>query len=86
MCHLEAVLGERQAYISQQLMAMRDVRVITSRREGRYVYYRLADARVLDLLHLAWRIREDPSTCSPGDKIGRSVRASAQSAHRMWQP
>lgn len=60
VCHLEAILGERQAYISQQLMAMREVGVITSRREGRYVYYRLADARVLNLLHLAWRIQGGP--------------------------
>ncbi len=57
VCHLEAILGERQAYISQQLMALREVGVITSRREGRYVYYRLADPKVLDLLHLAWRIQ-----------------------------
>ncbi|MCX6027554.1 MAG: metalloregulator ArsR/SmtB family transcription factor [Chloroflexi bacterium] len=57
VCHLEAILGERQAYISQQLMALREVGVITARREGRYVYYRLADPKVLDLLHLAWRIQ-----------------------------
>jgi len=57
VCHLEALLGLRQAYISQQLMALREVGVITARREGRYVYYRLADPKVLDLLHLAWRIQ-----------------------------
>ena len=57
VCHLEALLGLRQAYISQQLMALREAGVISSRREGRYVYYRLAEPRVLDLLRLAWRIQ-----------------------------
>jgi ArsR family transcriptional regulator len=53
VCHLEAALGQRQAYISQHLMALRDAGIITSRRDGRYVYYRLTDARVLDLIGLA---------------------------------
>jgi len=53
VCHLEAALGQRQAYISQHLMALREAGIITSRRAGRYVYYRLKDARVLDLIGLA---------------------------------
>ena len=57
VCHLEAILGERQAYISQQLMALREAGVITSRRDGRFVFYRLVDPKVLDLLHEAWRIQ-----------------------------
>ncbi len=57
VCHLEAILGERQAYISQQLMALREAGVITSRREGRYVFYRLLDPRLLDMLLVAWRIQ-----------------------------
>jgi len=57
VCHLEAILGERQAYISQQLMALREAGVITSRRQGRYVFYRLVDPKLLDLLHIAWRIQ-----------------------------
>jgi DNA-binding transcriptional ArsR family regulator len=53
VCHLEAALGQRQAYISQHLMALRDAGIITSRRDGRYVFYRLKDERVLDLNQLA---------------------------------
>jgi DNA-binding transcriptional ArsR family regulator len=53
VCHLEAALGQRQAYISQHLMALRDAGIITSRRAGRYVYYRLKNRRVLDLIGLA---------------------------------
>ena len=35
VCHLESLLGLRQAYISQQLMTLRKKKLITSRREGK---------------------------------------------------
>jgi ArsR family transcriptional regulator len=50
VCHLEAALGWRQAYISQHLMALRKADILTDRRDGRYVYYRLRDASFLDLV------------------------------------
>jgi len=50
VCHLEAALGWRQAYISQHLMALRKAGILTDRRAGRYVYYRLKNAAFLDLL------------------------------------
>ncbi len=56
VCHLEARLGLRQALISQHLMALRKAEVLTTRRAGRYVYYRLADPRTLDLIAMAMRI------------------------------
>lgn len=53
VCHLEAYLGFKQAYISQNLMALRKAGVLISRREGRYVFYRLRDLRLLDLIETA---------------------------------
>lgn len=50
VCHLEAALGWRQAYISQHLMALRKADILQDRREGRYVYYRLKTASYLDLI------------------------------------
>ena len=50
VCHLEAVLGCRQAYISQHLMALRGADILLDRREGRYIYYRLKDPSLLDLI------------------------------------
>ncbi len=50
VCHLEAVLGWRQAYISQNLMALRKAGLLQDRREGRYVYYRLKDEAALALV------------------------------------
>ena len=50
VCHLEAALGLRQAYISQHLMALRKADTLLDRREGRYIYYRLKDPSLLDLI------------------------------------
>lgn len=56
VCHLEASLGWRQAYISQHLMALRKADILQDRREGRYVFYRLKDTALLDLIVVAARI------------------------------
>ena len=56
VCHLEASLGWRQAYISQHLMALRKAELLQDRREGRYVYYRLANESLLGLVHDAARL------------------------------
>jgi ArsR family transcriptional regulator len=50
VCHLEAALGWRQAYISQHLMALRKADILQDRREGRYIFYSLKDASLLDLI------------------------------------
>lgn len=56
VCHLESVLGERQAYISQQLMALREMGMVTSRRDGKYVFYRLTSPDLLELMEHAAKI------------------------------
>jgi ArsR family transcriptional regulator len=53
VCHLEATLGLRQAYLSQHLMALRKAKILQTRREGRYIFYRLGDQKILDLIRLA---------------------------------
>jgi DNA-binding transcriptional ArsR family regulator len=50
VCHLETGLGLRQAYISQHLMALRKADILQDRREGRYIFYRLKDSSLLDLI------------------------------------
>jgi ArsR family transcriptional regulator len=50
VCHLEASLGYRQAYISQQLMTLREAGILDSRRDGKYIFYRLARPGILELL------------------------------------
>jgi DNA-binding transcriptional ArsR family regulator len=56
VCHLETMLGQRQAYISQHLMALRQAGVVVSRREGRNVFYRLANPEVLSLIEQAGKL------------------------------
>jgi DNA-binding transcriptional ArsR family regulator len=53
VCHLEAFLGKRQAFISQHLMALRKAGLLETRREGKYVYYHLSDLDTLDLIRKA---------------------------------
>lgn len=60
VCHLEALLGYRQAYISQHIMALREIGLLDSRREGRFIYYRLRNPRLLDLLDLAAEVAGVP--------------------------
>ncbi len=56
VCHLESALGLRQAYISQHLMALRKADILQDRREGRYIFYRLKDASLLDLISVSARL------------------------------
>jgi DNA-binding transcriptional ArsR family regulator len=53
VCHLEQLLKKRQAYISQHLMVMRDAGLLDTRRDGKYIYYRLANKEALDLIQAA---------------------------------
>ncbi len=53
VCHLEARLGQRQAYISQHLARLREARLVVDHREGMNIYYSLANESVGRLLDLA---------------------------------
>ncbi len=50
VCHIEAHLGLRQAYISQQLMVLREAGLIQDRRDGWNVFYRVAEPRIFAVL------------------------------------
>jgi DNA-binding transcriptional ArsR family regulator len=43
-------VSQRQAYVSQQLMVLREVGLVRDRREGSTVFYLLADQRITRLL------------------------------------
>jgi DNA-binding transcriptional ArsR family regulator len=53
VCHLEARLGLRQAYISQQLMVLREAGLIEVRREGWNSYYRVIKPEIYRILDQA---------------------------------
>lgn len=65
VCHLEAVLEQRQAYISQHLMALRKADLLKTRREGKYIFYQLRDPNILDLVEQAAKLCDLPEPGFP---------------------
>lgn len=67
VCHMEAHLGFRQAYISQQLSVLREAGIIQDRRDGWNIFYRVADARIYEVLDAVRRITDqsDPEVQQP---------------------
>ncbi len=60
VCHMEAMLGLRQAYISQHLMVLREAGLLTDRQDGWNVYYHVIKPEiysVLDAMHTATGLR-----------------------------
>ena len=53
VCHIEAALAQRQAYISQQLMILKNAGLVESRRDGLNLYYRVVKPEVFRLLDAA---------------------------------
>lgn len=50
VCHIEALLGIRQAAISQHLIVLRRHGLVETVREGRHIFYRLAKPDFIDII------------------------------------
>jgi DNA-binding transcriptional ArsR family regulator len=50
VCHIEAMLKLRQAYISQHLMVLREVGLVEDRRDGWNMYYRVTKPEIYIVL------------------------------------
>jgi DNA-binding transcriptional ArsR family regulator len=50
VCHMEATLGLRQAYISQQLMILKQAGLLEARRDGLNLYYRVIKPEIFHVL------------------------------------
>ncbi len=53
VCDLAAVVGLSESAVSQHLRVLRNLRLVTPRREGKLVYYSLDDAHVRALLDVS---------------------------------
>jgi ArsR family transcriptional regulator len=54
VCHMEAILGVRQATISQHLMVLRDSGLVTAKRIGRNIFYSLVNPALYEaVIHLS---------------------------------
>lgn len=51
---LEQLLSQRQAAVSQQLARLRLERLVESRRDGKTIYYSLADGRVRQMVEIIY--------------------------------
>ncbi|MBE5739053.1 MAG: helix-turn-helix transcriptional regulator [Clostridiales bacterium] len=60
VCDIAYSLDMTKSAISHQLKYLRDIRLLTSRKEGKEVYYRLADEHIRDLYEIGLKhIEED---------------------------
>ena len=50
VCHMEAVLGLRQAHISQHLMVLREAGLVTDRRDGWNIFYRITRPEIYQVI------------------------------------
>ena len=53
---LEQTLGIHQPTFSQQLAVLRNEGVVNTRREGKSIFYSVADASMLEILELLYRL------------------------------
>jgi DNA-binding transcriptional ArsR family regulator len=50
VCHMEALFGLRQAHISQHLMVLRDAGLVTDRRDGWNIFYRVSKPDIYSVI------------------------------------
>ena len=53
VCHMEAMLGYRQAYISQHLAVMKEAGLVEDRKEGWNSYYRVIQPELFEIIDRA---------------------------------
>jgi ArsR family transcriptional regulator len=53
VCHMEAVFGLRQAHISQHLMVLREAGLVTDRRDGWNIFYRVIKPEIYQVIDAA---------------------------------
>lgn len=64
---LEALTGIRQPTLSQQLGVLRQECLVRTEKEGKFVYYQLADDKVVRLMGTLWELYCAPATsAAPG--------------------
>ncbi len=68
VCHIQATLSLRQAYVSQHLMELRKAGLVTSRKEGQRVFYQAADRRVFGLLDRSLALVQAQGRAGDGER------------------
>jgi ArsR family transcriptional regulator len=82
VCHLTALLRQRQAYVSQQLMFLRQAGLIEDRKDGLRIYYRITDPRVFDVLDAANMIAGVKSVAAEARTLAACPCPKCEAHHR----
>ena len=72
VCHLEYILGMRQAYLSQQLSVLKEAGLIRDRRDGWNIFYSVSRPEILPIV--------DGVRSMPGVREKPPVRRAERSA------
>ena len=64
---IEAILGLQQAVVSQQLARLRSEKIVQTRREGRQIYYRIADPQLAELISVLYKMYCGPLPMQRGE-------------------
>jgi DNA-binding transcriptional ArsR family regulator len=60
VCHIEAMLKLRQAYISQHLKVLKDAQILTDRRDGWNMYYRVVRPEIFSIIDSMFMLTGQP--------------------------
>jgi len=69
VCHMEAYLGFRQSYISQQLAVLREAGLIQDRRDGWNIFYRVVNPDIYAVLDAVQKLTGQPVDHSLGQVV-----------------
>ncbi len=85
VCHMEAQLGFRQAYISQHLMVLREAGFVRDRRDGANIFYCVAEPDLFKLIDTALALsgRKWPARATPK---GRKVQCACPKCQPVTEP
>lgn len=56
VCHMETLFGWRQAYISQQLMVLREAGLVADRRDGWNIFYRVVKPEIYAVIEAIYQV------------------------------
>jgi len=72
VCHMEAVIGQRQAHISQHLMLLRDAGLVSDRRDGWNIFYRVIKPEIYEVFDTMNAFCSEPA----GNLLAAEIKAS----------
>jgi DNA-binding transcriptional ArsR family regulator len=83
VCHIQAMLEQRQSYISQHLNVLRHAGLVTSRKDGLRVYYQVSDPQVFTVIDAMVITLRNLGKIPPltGDVVGAAAVAVSKSCN-----